>query len=114
MYHRKLAPAVVLAGLGPLALAPPAAYGQTANQPSVQRQLEELRHLIEQQQKTIGELQSRVQALQGQETEMHQSVQQDSEARQKMAQLPLVTSTSRKLVVGLSGQVDRLLNQADA
>ena len=111
--HRKLAPALFLAGLGPLALAPPAAHGQTADQPSVQRQLEELRHLIEQQQKTIGELQSRVQALQGQETEMHQSVQQDSEARQKMAQLPLVTSTSRKLVVGLSGQVDRLLNLAD-
>jgi len=79
--YRKLAPALVLAGLGPLALAPPAAHGQTADQPSVQRQLEELRHLIEQQQKTIGELQSRVQALQGQETEMHQSVQQDSEAR---------------------------------
>lgn len=95
-----------VAALGALTAAPTAS-AQSAN--STQRQIEELRRLIEQQQQTIGDLQNRVQELQGQQTEMKTSVEKNSQTGEK----PLITSSSDRLQVNLSGQVDRLLNFAD-
>lgn len=106
--------AALAAGLGALVLAAPSAKAQTAGQTSVQHQVEELRRLIEEQQKTIGDLQHRVQELQGaQEATTRQVEQQGEEVRKNVVDKPLITSTNPKIKVTLGGQVNRLLNFAN-
>jgi hypothetical protein len=113
----KLASIAVLAGTGAcvLALGSPRSEAQTPEQQrAVQREIDELRRLIEQQQRTIGELQDRVEELRGQQAETRQQVeQQTEEARRAVVDQPLITSSNPRVRVGLSGQVDRLVNLAD-
>src|SRR5262245_27460739 len=87
------------------------ARAQSAEQ--LQRQLEELRRLIEQQQQTIGELQDRLNHLQGQQAQVEEQVKQQAEETRETADKPLVTSTSSRMKLALSGQVSRLVNLAD-
>jgi hypothetical protein len=111
---RKLVPAVLMAGAGVSVAGGQAAQAQTAEQRSLQRGVEELRRLIEQQQRTIGDLQDRVEDLQGQQAETRQRVEQESEeTRRAVVDRPLITSRSSRIKVGISGQVDRLVNVAD-
>lgn len=106
--------AVLAAGLAALTFAGPAAQAQSADQGGVQRQLEELRRLIEQQQKTIGELQNRVQELQGTQEATAKQVEQQGEAvRKNVVDKPQISSTNPRIKVTLGGQVNRLLNFAN-
>jgi hypothetical protein len=103
MVLRRLMPVVLVAGAGVSAAGGQAAQAQTAEQRGLQREVEELRRLLEQQQRTIGDLQDRVQELQGQQVGRTRDV----------VDQPLITSTNSRIRVGISGQVDRLLNVAD-
>ena len=106
---------VVLAGatgVSVVALAP-LAEAQTARQPSVQDEIQELRRLIEQQQQVIDGLQQRLNDVQSQQTEVEAQVRQQAEETKQEAERPLVASANPRLRLALSGQVDRLLNLAD-
>lgn len=106
--------AVLAASLWALTLAAPPAQAQSADQRSVQRQLEELRQLVEQQQKTIGDLQNRVQELQGTQEATAKQVEQQGEAvRKNVVDKPLISSSNPRIKVTLGGQVNRLLNFAN-
>ena len=106
--------AVLAAGLAAWTFVGPAVQAQSADRGDVQRQVEELRRLIEQQQKTIDELQSRVQQLQGtQEATAKQVEQQGEEVRKNVVDKPLISTTNPKVKVTLGGQVNRLLNVAN-
>src|SRR3954452_7926671 len=89
----RIAPTAV-AAVGLLTVTPPAlAAPQAPNQAALQRQLDQLRQLLKQQQ-TIDALQQQVQQLQGQQTQSQQAVQDVNkkveEPRQAVAQQPVV------------------------
>jgi predicted porin len=110
------AAAALLAGASVLALARGEAQAQERPQPSVQRQLEEMRRLIEQQQQTIDALRDQMRELQAGQSETRETLrateQKVDEARQASEQ-PLITSSSPRMKLGVYGQVSRLLNLAD-
>lgn len=80
----------------------------------VQRQIEELRQQILRQQQTIGELQRRLEELQGEQAQTRAKVEEGAEqARRNVVGQPLVQSGSPRVKVAVTGQIDRLLNLAD-
>lgn len=104
---------VLLSTAGSLPLAAGMAYGQE----SLQRQVDDLRRLLEQQQQTIRALETRLQELQGQQTRATESAQRAEqkaeEARKVVADKPLITSTAPKVKLSLSGQANRAVLFAD-
>ena len=105
---------IVLAGAWAFLFAGVDAHAQNAGQGSTQRQLEELRQLLEKQQRTIDALEQRLHELQGDQTATRQQVeQQGEEVRKNVVEKPLISSTNPRIKVALSGQVNRLLNVAD-
>jgi predicted porin len=76
-----------------------------------------MRRLIEQQQRTIGDLQKQVQELRAGQTETKQTLQATEqkvdETRKAVSEKPLITSSNPRVKLALSGQVDRLMNLAD-
>jgi TolA-binding protein len=103
---------LLLAGAAATGWAAPPAGAQTDD--GVQRQLDELRQQIERQQRTIGALEQRLQELQGEQSVTRQQVREQAEqARANVVDRPLIVSSSPRLKVALSGQVNRLVNLAD-
>ena len=86
----------------------PVAQAQQAS--ATQKELDDMRRLLQQQQQTIDDLQRRMQEMQGQQSTMRTDF---DKAKDTIQQRPLITSSSAKLQVNLSGQIDRLLNFAD-
>ena len=104
----------MLAGAWAFLFAGVDAHAQSAGQGSTQRQLEELRQLLEKQQRTIDALEQRLHELQGDQTATRQQVeQQGEEVRKNVVEKPLISSTNPRIKVALSGQVNRLLNVAN-
>ena len=108
-------PSLLLAGLlgGAASLATvghaPTAWAQSAEQAQLRQQIEELKRLIEAQQKTIGALQQQMDQLEAEQAETKAATSNKPEPPDQ----PLVASSSPRMQVALSGQVDRLVNLAD-
>ena len=84
--------------------------------PSTRAQIQELNRLVRQQQQVIRDLQNRVDALAGQQSqdqERVQAVQKQVQAtRQAVVDKPLVQAGQKKVKLELSGQINRAVNIA--
>lgn len=106
-----------LAVAGALPLATGMAHGQSADQRALQRQIDELRRALDQQQQTIRTLEGRLQALQAEQADAArmtaETARKTEEARALVVDRPLVAATSPKVKLAISGQVNRAVLFAD-
>lgn len=102
---------VLFAGAATFGWAVPSASAQSGA--SLQQQIEELRQLIEKQQRTIGALEQRLQELQGEQSATRQQAVKQDETIRKIVATPLIEASNPRVKVAISGQVNRLVNLGD-
>ena len=110
----RLLATALLGGIGAAAMtAPPRiAWAQSADQTQLRQQIDELKRQLAAQQKLIDAMQQQMEQLQAKQAAEAETKTTAASPTPAPAE-PVVTSSSPRMQVALSGQVDRLLNLAD-